>query len=200
MDEKVENSVYKAPEAELETAENKTEFFIVSTKKLWIMSLVTMGVYGVYWNYKHWRNYKYYDDVVAPIWPVPRAIFSVFFVSSLFGLIAESYKNQSDKDWNSSKSAGIYILMVVFNIVFAVLGSGETRQDLIFQWLQIILIPLGLTYAMASAQAKANIACLEPNGDSNSKIGIANILWIVFFILYWLLILLGSYMIFYGIE
>lgn len=195
MEQNANNEIYKAPEAELEISINKTEFFIVSAKKLWIMNMVTMGTYGVYWNYKHWQNYKYFTHKVAPIWPVPRAIFSIFFIGSLLGLISQSYEDETSEPWNSFSSSVLYVVMIVLNIFFALFANIDDKNALIFQWLQIILVPLGMTYVMTIAQQKVNIACREPNAKSNCRISAANFIWIFLFSLYWSMVVLGSYII-----
>lgn len=37
-----------------ESISKSNSFFTVSTKKLLIMSLVTLGFYNIYWFYKNW--------------------------------------------------------------------------------------------------------------------------------------------------
>jgi hypothetical protein len=60
-------------------------FFPVSTFKLVVMSVCTLGLYEVYWFYMNWRIVRQRDR--SSIWPVPRAIFGVFFCFSLFDRI-----------------------------------------------------------------------------------------------------------------
>jgi hypothetical protein len=57
-------------------------WFVVGPAKLVVMSTVTLGIYQVFWFYKHWRQVR--DVHGEDIWPVPRAIFSVFFCFPLF--------------------------------------------------------------------------------------------------------------------
>ena len=57
-------------------------WFVVGAAKLVVMSTVTLGIYQVFWFYKQWRQVR--DVHGEDIWPVPRAIFSVFFSFSLF--------------------------------------------------------------------------------------------------------------------
>jgi hypothetical protein len=57
--------------------ESSPVFFSVSTRKLVIMSIVTLGFYQVYWAYKNWQLIKSRDkSAIQPIW---RAIFLLFF-------------------------------------------------------------------------------------------------------------------------
>lgn len=57
-------------------------FFPVSTLKLVVMSLCTLGLYEVYWFYMNWRFVKLRDR--SDIWPLPRAIFGFFFCFAMF--------------------------------------------------------------------------------------------------------------------
>ena len=55
---------------------------MVGPAKLVVMSVVTLGLYQVFWFYQNWRQVR--DVHGEDIWPVPRAIFSVIFCFSLF--------------------------------------------------------------------------------------------------------------------
>jgi hypothetical protein len=57
------------------------QFFDVSVLKLVLMSTVTLTFYQVYWFYRNWRLAKERGE---DVWPLPRAIFAVFFAYSLF--------------------------------------------------------------------------------------------------------------------
>ena len=57
--------VYKAPEAEIVTESTEgLEFYVVSPKKFLIMQISTMGIYSIYWFFKHWKQYKLKHDVM----------------------------------------------------------------------------------------------------------------------------------------
>lgn len=67
------------PEAESLAMPN---FFIVSPKKLIIMSLCTLGLYDIYWIYKQWRTIaNVMPKKISPFW---RTFFSIFFIFQLF--------------------------------------------------------------------------------------------------------------------
>ena len=191
------NEIYKAPEAQLTdnggAASELTEFFIVSTRKLWIMNLITMGLYTLYWNYMHWQHFrKSINDFT--IWPVPRAIFSIFFINALFGLIADSYRNSAAKSWNPIYCSIVYILMILGGYFLDYLiQKEESVTTVILELFYFTVWPVVLTYVMALAQSRANHACMDPGGQLNKEFTAANIIWIVLFVLLWALVIFGWY-------
>lgn len=62
-------------------APTATPYFPVSTGKLAVMSVVTFGLYEIYWFYQHWTRER--ARTGENLWPVPRAIFGVLFAYSL---------------------------------------------------------------------------------------------------------------------
>jgi hypothetical protein len=63
-----------------------TAFFLYIPKaRLVAMSLVTLGLYEVYWIYRNWRFLKERDNLrIQPFW---RSIFDIFFIKSLLTAI-----------------------------------------------------------------------------------------------------------------
>lgn len=185
------DNIYKAPSAELQDEGNgfSTFHFPVSMKKLWVMTLITFGVYGVVWNYYHWRHIKYRDETEADIWPVPRAIFSIFFIKSLFNWFDQSCKRVDlDYKWNSTLIAALYIISsIVSNLIdsVAVNLGGEALL------LTSVLCVITITYSMAEGQKVANLANNDPSGSKNSRFTIANILWMIVGGLFWLMVAVG---------
>jgi len=59
----------------------------VGAVKLVTMSVATLGVYNVYWQFQQWRRVRDSGDDVQPLW---RAVFAAFFCHSLFSRIEES--------------------------------------------------------------------------------------------------------------
>jgi hypothetical protein len=69
-----------------EGAAEEPLFFAVSPLKLVVMSLCTFGLYEVFWFYWNWKMLKSQGH---DVWPVPRAIFGIFFCHSMFGEIRD---------------------------------------------------------------------------------------------------------------
>jgi hypothetical protein len=61
-------------------------FFAVSLTKLAVMSLCTGGLYTIFWFYWNWRLAKREGE---DVWPVPRALFAVFFCHACFGRVRD---------------------------------------------------------------------------------------------------------------
>ncbi|HVT35986.1 MAG TPA: hypothetical protein VHE37_10390 [Nevskiaceae bacterium] len=73
---------------ELPAASSEPLYFAVSTRKLAVMSVVTLGLYEVWWFSWNWRLIKQRER--SDIMPVGRAIFALFFVYDLFKRICAS--------------------------------------------------------------------------------------------------------------
>lgn len=69
------------PIAKIEELEVAAPFFAVSLLKLAVMSTISFGMYDVFWFYEQWAAVK--RRTGEDMWLWARAIFSVFFVSSL---------------------------------------------------------------------------------------------------------------------
>jgi hypothetical protein len=67
--------------AKAETKAVEYKFLKMTPSKLAIMSLATFGLYEVYWMYKNWKAVK--EAEKSDVWPVPRAIFVLFFMYTL---------------------------------------------------------------------------------------------------------------------
>jgi transglutaminase-like putative cysteine protease len=73
-------------------AETYVRFYPVSLWKLWVLSVVTFGIYTAYWFYRNWKYLKVKED--SSIMPVARSIFSLFWYYPLYRkLVAEQTNN-----------------------------------------------------------------------------------------------------------
>ncbi|MGZ5200929.1 MAG: hypothetical protein ACXWC4_14250 [Telluria sp.] len=169
------------------TAE-QASFYVVSRRKLTILFIVTMGAYGVYWFYKNWRQYR--DHGAAPqevrdsIWPIPRAIFSVFFIHSLFSKVkALGHDKPQVAAWSDNLHAWwLVILYVAVSIAdqLAKRSIGSPYTDFFG------LVGLGLLlFAYRKAQVMVNASCGDPEGMSNNTLTGANYVWIIIGVLFW---------------
>jgi hypothetical protein len=68
-------------------------FFPVSPLKLVVMSIVTFGIYELYWFYKNWKLIK--QRTSRDIMPFWRAFFAFFFCYSLFREVTDSATSRS---------------------------------------------------------------------------------------------------------
>lgn len=182
------DSIYEAPQAELEVAKPLHEFYVVSIQKFMVLFLVTVSLYSVYWFYKNWSLYKSYNQVklLAPL----RAIFSILFTHSLFGRVHEALKNKSIAHaWSPAWIATLYVIASVVSQVFDQLSAksvGSPYTDI------ISIFMLFLTcYPLVVAQRAINVSQEDASGESNKNFTPANIIWCILGGLLWLLIGVG---------
>lgn len=169
-------------------------FYVVSRKKLAILYLATFGLYGVYWFYKNWNNYKNCRsdkfNVDRSIWPVARGIFSIFFTHALFREIKDYGRDKAAlAEWNNGSLATQLVLFMIVSsgldrLSYRSIGSPYTD-------IASILIMAPLLGLLLSAQHMINVSCHDPGGESNSRLTNANYLWIALGLIYWFFVILG---------
>ncbi len=185
----MEANPYEPPKAEVaDVVVADTDFYVVSSKKFLILYLVTLGIYGRYWVYKNWKIHK--DRTGADVWPIPRAIFPIFFMHSLGALVDQKLRLQGNRNgfeygW---PSLAFVIATVAGNICdrLSVKSIGEPVTDLAV----FVLLPI-TCWALWTFQKVINAACGQPNGESNDKLTGANYVWIIFGLLFWVLLIIG---------
>jgi hypothetical protein len=169
-------------------AEEARPFYVVASRKFLALYLGTGGMYGIYWSYRHWANFKRHTHGTQ--WPVARAIFSIFFIHSLLAEIDQRLRRQSiGWHWNHGSLAnGIVTVLLVAGVSNRMAGRefGSPLTD----WIAVATIPL-LAWLKWKVQRAANAACADPAGDSNREFTAANILWLVLGAIFWCLMALG---------
>lgn len=185
----MEENLYAPPQAAvMDVREAQPEFYVVGTRKFLLLFFTTFGLYQLYWSYKHWSRYRAFRQ--AELWPVARAIFSIFFAHSLNGEIDQSLTRSSTSyRWSPGLLATGYVVFQIVSNVCDRLASrsiGSPVTDLVSIGM---LLPLG--YVMHRTQQAANLACQQPRGESNRALTAANWIWIVLGSLFWLLASVG---------
>lgn len=78
-----------------------------------ILSILSMGLYSIWWMYKSWRFFKEKDNL--DIYPAARAIFNVFF---LYSLMVRTQNYASKNNYTVSYSASpLIISYILLNIL-----------------------------------------------------------------------------------
>ena len=128
------------------------------------------------------------------LWSPMRGLFYIFFTHSLFRRVdAELESVGAPKNWNSGVIATLVVLMAIASAILDRLtrvGIGEPYTDV----LALCTVPV-VAYLLLQAQKAINLACGDPEGRSNSTLTAANWIWIVLGGAFWLLVLLGLYLI-----
>jgi hypothetical protein len=180
----VERDIYQAPLADLELeAESAPPFYVVSRAKFLALYLATIGLYGIYWFYRHWRDYKHYSG--SSLWPIPRAIFSIFFAHALFNRFFQVARIADPKlQWHPGMYATLYVVLALvsgLSDVLASVGMNVFAGSAIYFAAFFVLV-----WTLWRAQDVANLACGDPDGRDNRRLGLANIAWIILGLLLWL--------------
>lgn len=156
---------------------NIEEQNIISLNKFIILSIVTFGLYEIWWIYKAWRFYQQKEK--SDIMPALRAIFSVFFLNSLFTKILESAE---DKGYKENYSP---VLLFAGFMIFNLLAKLPEPFWLISVFSFAFLIPpfKALNHAKENS---TDFIVNEQKSFSGQQIGL-----LVFGIICWGLALLG---------
>ncbi|MEM8983851.1 MAG: hypothetical protein AAGC71_12545 [Pseudomonadota bacterium] len=178
--------IYAPPESDVDfTATNPdgVQFYVVSLRKFFLLSILTMNLYYVYWFYRNWRDVK--QSIGGDEWPVMRAIFYIFFTHSLLGLVNDKLEDtQTDFKWSPRTTATAFVLLtLVANIIANFPGEGGFGLWAIGIGLGAVPI---LAILLSKGQAAINIASGDPDGSSNNALTVANWLWMLLGVLFWL--------------
>jgi hypothetical protein len=169
-------NLYEATKVNLNLVESEPAFYVVGRRKFWLLYIFTLGIYPIYWFYTNWRRYK--ADTGSDLWPVPRAVFSIFFTHALGRAIdARLRVRQIAVAWTSASAASTWVALEILSNVLSRLSWKEIGTP----WVDILgfaLLPL-LAWALWPFQRAINAACDDPNGESNSALTPANIVWMV---------------------
>lgn len=94
-----------------ETETEATKIEIVTLQKFIILSIISFGLYPIWWMYKTWKFFKEKDNL--DIMPVPRAIFAIFFLNGLFNRIQDF---AGSKGYTKTfSSVGCFLGVIGFN-------------------------------------------------------------------------------------
>ncbi|MBJ9956826.1 hypothetical protein [Acinetobacter courvalinii] len=154
---------------------------IISLKRFIFLSIISLGLYELWWIFKAWRFFAIKDHL--NIMPAARAIFSIFFLYSLLKKIREYAKAQGDVQ---EFSAGwMYIGYILFALVFANLPDPYW---LISSVSFMFLIPAFVALNHAKEQDD------QLNAMIQEKFNIAQIFVIIIGSIFWILLLIGFFL------
>lgn len=99
----------------------KIEYFAISPGRLALFSILTFGIYEIFWFYKNWQVVKKQEGSnISPFW---RAIFAIFFCHSLFKKVLDSAKSHNyPNPYSAGWLAAVYILLLF-------VGNGLSRVE-----------------------------------------------------------------------
>ena len=197
------DSVYAPPKSDLTNtrASANTPFYVVSPFKMMVLFLATIGTYQLYWHYENWRLFKLRSQIEgtsgAKVWPVPRAVFSLFFVHALLRHVKRrAVAENRDTGFNSTLHASLMLLLMLSGTV---LGNFPEASPYLIPATVIALILLVPTmFVYRAVQTFINQTCGDPLGAANDTFTVANYLWIAFGVLVWLGLAAGGAALLFG--
>ncbi|BCD99494.1 hypothetical protein [Marinagarivorans cellulosilyticus] len=166
----------------MDQASAKAPFYVVSMGKFSALFISTMGLYQLYWFYKHWQLLGAAQE--RNTLPFLRAIFDIFFITFLCKEIAEEEKKQGQNyRWNPQAVA---LGFIAINIISFIIRNAVIEKAIGQSWL-MLLLPLffGNYYYLYKIQLVANRVCHDPFGHANSTITPINHAWVIFGMLSW---------------
>ena len=151
---------------------------IINLNKFIILCITSFGLYPIWWIFKAWRFYQQKENL--NIMPALRAIFSIFFLISLFNKIL-SFAKEKGYGENFS-SIGLFISFFVVKILLELLPDPFWLISILSF---VFLIPpfKALNYAKQNSN---EFVVTEQTSFSGRQIGL-----IVIGIVFWGLVLLG---------
>jgi len=158
-------------------ADNRPLFFETSPWKLILLSIVTLGIYDVYWFYKNWKLVKEWTGSdIKPFW---RAVFGFFYCHALLSHIKEC----GDKaGTNPSFSPG---LLSAIWIIVSLLHKLPDPYWLVCYLAVFALVPLQKEIHKLNQLS-------APEYPLNNKCSAWQIVGVVFAGLFFILVLIGT--------
>lgn len=173
-------NIFATPTANLETApqapQATPEFYVIAERKLFILSVLSLGLYMYFWSYKHWSNYK--KATQDDIWPWARGLFCIFFVHKLYRR-ADHQIRISGRSYifDFEQWATMLVVIIVAGHIVDKMSDHIESLAAVGTWL-LISIPLR-AYLMQKGQAMLNFAAGDADGSSNARFNIWNYLIMV---------------------
>ncbi|HFA49546.1 MAG TPA: hypothetical protein ENJ95_11080 [Bacteroidetes bacterium] len=159
---------------------DKEDIELVGVNKFILLSILSLGLYGMWWMYKSWKFFKEKD--LLDIMPAGRAIFAIFFTYSLFEKIQDYAK--SNGYTKSYSSVGLFVMFILLNFM-ARLPPPFWLVSL-FSFLFLIQPSNALNYAIKNSN--------DYNGIERKEFNTRQIVIVVIGGLFWLLMIAGLLM------
>ncbi len=148
----------------------RPDFYIVSSRKLILLSVLSAGLYMLAWFYQHWHAYRRVTG--KPVWPVIRAAFAVFFAYSLFSKIRGGAQARGvAMGWSPLAMTVLFILVGIGPVYAAFFVSTTLCTAIAPIWVGI------QTWILLCIQKTVNAAGGDPLGASNSGMTWVNGVW-----------------------
>lgn len=152
---------------------SKLEIELVDSTKVLILSVLSFGLYSIWWTYKSWRFFQEKDGL--DIMPVARAIFSIFFQYSLF----ENIQNYAKANgYQKSYSSG---LLFAGQLIFGIASRLPAPYWLLSVVSSVFLVAPAnaLNFAIANAEQYKATTVSGFNGRQIAVLVIGSVVWML---------------------
>lgn len=165
------------------------EYFSIPPKRLALLSVLTLGLYEIFWFYKNWEAIRKAEQ--QKISPLGRAIFTVFYCHGFFKKVLQSAKKQGYSDsYSPGMLATVYIILLL-------VGNGLSRIENSTFGLDVLwlLIAISSFIPLLSIQKAINFnnSKIVPNFDRSRKFSRGEIILTVIGVIWFELVVLGTF-------
>lgn len=147
-------------------------FFVVSIKKLVVMSIFTLGLYWTYCFYRSWVLYRRASG--ERVHPLMRTVFEIFFRYSLLSKVDRQLRlSGRSYTWSPFWLACAAIMLWAIN-VWANLANDLTLLSVLG-----LLVILGgaQIWVLTQMQRAINFCMGDADGKSNTRLSLLNWVW-----------------------
>lgn len=177
-------------------SQNDTAFFTVSEGKLITLYILSFGLYGIYWFYRNWALQQ--SEINKKIYPVWRAIFSIFFTHALFRRIhRHAEKLEKKHKFNANLLATLFVAAVITsNVLDRLIMNSALLENIPDSLIAIssLLVFFISVYPLVKVQATVNRINNDILGYLNYKYSPSNYALIIIGTVAWAMLLMSLLM------
>lgn len=164
-----------------------TRFFVIAPRKFLLLFFLTFGFYRYVWWWAQWSHFR--RATKQDLWPVARAVFSIFFAHPLNNEI-EARRRPGMAAWSPGLWATVYVVAVIAErVADRLLDKAIGELPALLAGIGLLL-PVGLS--LLRTQQAANEVCGDAGGTGNACLSGANVVWMVLGALAWLVVIAGA--------
>ncbi len=192
------DAIYAPPKAEVTAPIGDVpRYYAVAPYKFMLLSILTFGLYFVYWFYRNWRQIKIVDN--EDTWPPARGFFYIFFTHSLLADVDANFVSQGRTyEWKPTLIATVFVILTLASNFMSRIFDVDTMS--IWLDLSIMVIPIVLASILLVAQKAINDALNDVGGLANASLTAANWVWLVLGGLLWLGNIFSAYAVYVNPE
>ncbi|NIE77388.1 hypothetical protein F3J45_23410 [Pantoea sp. Ap-967] len=168
-------------EQEKAPATQQSQFFVVSLKKVAIVSFFTFGWYWLFCFHRSWVLHRRYTG--ERVLPLIRALFAAFFVYSLLRRVDKKICSSGRRyQWSPLAITLVFIVscVVTFYVEHGLYGPSVNAAII-----GLFLLDVLNVWCVVIMQRAINYSEGDVSGEANSAITVFNWLWMALGLLIW---------------